>query len=253
MAASLAGPRPLHDQVREAIEEQIRSGDLPPGSRLQSERDLAEVLGVSRVTVRRALDELERQGLVRAAPGSGHFVEGSPLEEPQNVLLSFTELGSSRGLVASARVLAARVRPASLEEAELLGVAPGADVFELERLRMLDGQATALDRSCVPLAVAPSLPALDFRTASLYAALEAAGAAVVRADYTTEARAATAAQARQLGLEPGAPLLLARTVGSDAAGRVVEVSETTYRGDRYRFHASLARTRRPRGGGGNTR
>ncbi len=250
MGVSLAGARPLHDQVREAIESQIRSGDLPAGARLQSERDLAELLGVSRVTVRRALDELERQGLVRAAPGSGRFVEGTPLEEPQNGLLSFTELGASRGLHASAQVLTQRVRPATLEEAESIGIAPGAELFELERLRMLDGLAVALDENRVPLAVAPTLPSLDFGADSLYDALERAGAGVVRADYTTEATAATPTQARLLGMRAGDPLLLARTTSFDAAGRLVELSRTFYRGDRYRFHASLAR--RPRTGGGNS-
>jgi DNA-binding GntR family transcriptional regulator len=250
MGVSLAGPRPLHDRVREEIERQIRGGELPPGSRLQSERDLASVLGVSRVTVRRALDQLERQGLVRAAPGSGRFVEESPLGEPQNALLSFTELGASRGLTATARVLSCDVRPATLAEADQLGIAPGASIFELERLRMLDGLAVALDGNRVPLAVAPQLPDLDFAVESLYRALEAAGAGVVRADYTTEAVPATVFQARHLGMPAGEPLLLARTTSFDAAGRLVELSETFYRGDRYRFHASLAR--RPRPGGGDS-
>lgn len=251
MGVSLAGPRPLHDQVREEIESQIRSGDLPPGARLQSERDLAELLGVSRVTVRRALDELERQGLVRAAPGSGRFVEGTPLEEPQNALLSFTELGASRGLAATARILSQRVRPATLEEAEQMGIAPGAELFELERLRLLDGLAVALDANRIPLAVAPELLTVDFAVASLYRVLRDAGAGVARADYTTEAVPASATQARQLGVQAGEPLLLAHTKAFDASGRLVELSQTFYRGDRYRFHASLARRQRP-GGGSST-
>ncbi|MFN8222973.1 MAG: GntR family transcriptional regulator [Gaiellales bacterium] len=251
MVASLAGPRRLHDSVREAIEAQIRSGALPPGSRLQSERDLAERFGVSRVTVRRALDALAREGFVRAAPGSGRYVEAAALTEPPNALLSFTELGAQRGLLATSRVLGARVRPATLEEADAARIAPGANLFELRRLRMLDGVAVALDHTRVPLAVAPDLPTIDFETTSLYAALAAAGASVVSADYSTEACAATAPQARRLGVDPGDPLLLARTTSFDAAGRVVELGETFYRGDRYRFHATLVREQRP--GGGRTR
>lgn len=242
------GTRPLHDQVREAIESQIRSGDIPPGSRLQSERELADRLGVSRVTVRRALDALEKEGLVRAAPGSGRYVQEADLAEPPNGLLSFTELGARRGLVAASRVIGKRVRPASLEEAETMTIAPGAELFELDRLRMLDGVAVAVDNTRVPLAAAPELPEIDFRSASLYDVLQRAGAAVARADYTTEACAASATQARQLGLAPGDPLLLARTTGYDRAGCVVEMGKTFYRGDRYRFHATLVRERRPGGG-----
>ena len=205
MSSSLAGTQPLHDRVREAIAAQIASGALPPGARLQSERDLADRMGVSRVTVRRALDTLVDDGLVRAARGSGRFVRDSALAEPPNVLLSFTELGAERGLQATSRVIRSNVRPATLGEAEVLAVAPGADLFELDRLRLLDGMAVALDHTRIPVALAPELPTIDFNIASLYVVLDAAGAGLVRADYTTEAVAADAAQARLSGGRPGQP------------------------------------------------
>lgn len=244
MAPSLAAPPALHDKVREAIEAPIRRGEIPPGARLKSERELADRLGVSRVTVRRALDELERAGLVRATPGSGRFVQEPALTEPPNALLSFTELGARRGLVAGSRVLRSRTTPASLEDADALRIAPGASLFELERLRMLDRVPVALDLTKVPLALAPSLPQLDFRTASLYAALDDAGCGVARADYVTEAAAASSTQARLLEVDVGAPLLRARTTSYAVDGRVVELGETFYRGDRYRFHATLVREQR---------
>lgn len=248
MASPLAGSQPLHDRVREAIAAQIRSGAIPSGARLQSERDLADQMGVSRVTVRRALDALAEDGLVRAARGSGRFVNDTALVEPPNALLSFTELGAQRGLEATSRVLRSQVRPATLEEAEVLGVAPGSELFELDRLRMLDGVAVALDHSRVPLALAPGLPTIDFRAASLYAVLEAAGAGLVRAGYTTEAVPADAGQARELGIEAGDPLLLTTTTSYDETDRVIELSRTAYRYDRYRFRATLVRKRQPRGG-----
>ena len=127
-------------------------------------------------------------------------------------------------------------------------MAPGADVFELDRLRMLNGVAVALDTTRVPLSCAPELPTIDFRTASLYAVLDTAGTALVRADYTTEAVAADAEQARNLGVTPGSPLLLARTTSYDASDRMVELGETVYRSDRYRFRASLVRKPQPGGG-----
>ena len=248
MPSSLAGSQPLHDQVRETIAGQIRSGVIPPGARLQSERDLADQMGVSRVTVRRALDALAEDGLVRAARGSGRFVSDDALAEPPNALLSFTELGAERGLEASSRVIRATVRSASFDEAERFGMAPGADVFQLYRLRMLDGVAVALDATRVPLSYAPELPTIDFSTASLYAVLDNAGTTLARADYTTEAVAADAEQARQLGVKPGSPLLLARTTSYDGSDRLVELGETTYRSDRYRFRATLVRKPQPGGG-----
>ena len=113
---------------------------------------------------------------------------------------------------------------------------------------MLNGVAVALDTTRVPLACAPELPTIDFSTASLYAVLDAAGATLVRADYTTEAVAADADQARQLGVTPGSPLLLARTTSYDASDRLVELGETAYRPDRYRFRATLVRKPQPGGG-----
>jgi GntR family transcriptional regulator len=245
---ALHAPEPLHEEVYRRLAADIASGRLFPGSHLPTERAIGAALGVSRATVRRALERLAADGLVEAANGRRRVAGPARLAEPPNALMSFTELGAARGLPATSLVLAASVRPASLEEADRFGIAPGADLFELERVRKLDGISVALDRARVPLALAPSMPETDFSTASLYETLELAGSAVVLADYTTEARAADAYQAEHLGLAPGAPLLFARSAGYAQDGRLVELSETAYRGDRYRFRATLARSHRRREG-----
>lgn len=232
--------QPLYHRVYRQIAEEIDGGELRPGDRLPSERWLCDALGVSRATVRRALEELVADGLVEAR-GRGSFVTGEALAEPPNALMSLSELGRSRGLEASARVLAADVRPATLDEAEAFGIAPGAELFELRRLRMLDGVPIALDSNRVPLAIAPTAAALDFTTASLYATLEAGGLRLARADYEVEARAAEAPDAELLGLPPGAPVLFTTTVAIDADGRIVDIGRTVYRADRYRFLATLTR------------
>ncbi len=244
----LEAAEPLHDRVYRQLAGDILEGRLAPGARLPAERRLCELFGVSRATVRRALERLREEGLIEPASGRGRAVRGAPLAEPPNALMSFTELGAARGLTASSHVLCQRVRQATLEEADLFGVAPGADILELERVRLLDGVSVALDRALVPVAIAPQLPGLDFSTASLYRALEAAGCGLVRAAYTTEARAADAYQAAQLGVKPGFPLLYTTTTGYAHDGRVVTYSETAYRGDRYRFRATLVRAPQPRGG-----
>jgi GntR family transcriptional regulator len=138
-------------------------------------------------------------------------------------------------------VLGAEIRPATIDEAEAFGIAPGAELFELRRLRMLDGMPISLDTNRVPLRLAPSLPGVDFATASLYAALEADGHRLVRADYDVEARAVDAGEAEHLGLPPGAPVLFTVTVAFDEAGQIVDIGRTVYRADRYRFQATLMR------------
>jgi GntR family transcriptional regulator len=232
--------QPLYHRVYRQIAQEIESGDLQPGARLPSERWLCDELGVSRATVRRAIEELVADGLVEGR-GRGSYVSGEALVEPPNTLMSLTELGRSRGLDTSARVLASEIRPATIDEAEAFGIAPGAEVFELRRLRMLDGLPISLDHNRVPLRLLPGAAELDFSTASLYDALERDGNPLARADYELEARAAEAADAELLGLAPGAPVLYASTIAIARDGRVMDLGRTIYRADRYRFQATLTR------------
>ncbi len=231
-----------YQRVQEALAEEIARDRRPPGSPLPPERALAEHFGVSRVTMRRALAELERIGLVARSPTGGWLVAGPRVGEPPNQLMSFSEMAAARGLTPSARVLGATVRPATLDEAEVLGLAPGAPLFELERLRLMDGVPILVDRTRIPRSLAPGLEEVDFSTASLYAALEERyGIRPARARFAVEAVAADERLARLLELQPGGPVLRCEQVTEDEAGRTVEVCEMLYRGDRYRFRATLIR------------
>ena len=232
--------QPLYHRVYREIAKEIESGQLQPGDRLPSERWLCDELGVSRATVRRAIEELVGDGLVEGR-GRGSFVTGEALVEPPNTLMSLSELGRSRGLDASARVLGLELRPATIDEAEAFGIAPGAELLELHRLRMLDGLPISLDHNRVPLRLVPGVADLDFTRASLYDALERAGHPLARADYELEARGADAPEAELLGLAAGAPVLFATTVAIGEDGRVLDLGRTVYRADRYRFQATLMR------------
>jgi GntR family transcriptional regulator len=195
---------------------------------------------VSRATVRRAIEELVSDGLVESR-GRGSFVGGDALVEPPNTLMSLSELGRSRGLEASSEVLDADLRAATIDEADAFGIAPGAELFELRRLRKLDGLPISIDHNRIPLRLIPDAGLLDFTTASLYEALEREGHPPVRADYDLEARGADAPEAELLGLAPGAPILFATTVAIGEDGRVLDLGRTVYRADRYRFQATLMR------------
>lgn len=235
--------QPLYHRVYKDIAKEIESGVLEPGDRLPSERWFCEELGVSRTTVRRAIEELVSDGLVQAR-GRGAFVAGDALVEPPNTLMSLSELGRSRGLAATARVLTGVVRGATIDEADAFAIAPGAELFELRRLRMLDGLPISIDNNRVPARLLPGVGDLDFTSASLYDALDRAGHAPVRADYDLEARGADASEAELLDLAPGAPVLFATTVALGDDGRVLDLGRTVYRADRYRFQATLMRRAR---------
>ncbi len=230
-----------YQRVQEALAEEIGRGRRSPGSRLPPERALAEHFGVSRVTLRRALDELERAGIV-SRDTRGWAVASSQIGEPPNALMSFSEMAASRGLTASAQVLEKRVRPASIDEADSLGLAPGAALFELERLRLMDVVPILIDRSIVPLALAPGIQEIDFSVASLYEVLEERwGLRPARAHYAVEAIGADERQSALLGSETGGPLLRCDQLTEDETGRLIESCEMVYRGDRYRFRATLVR------------
>src|SRR4051812_36727407 len=226
--------QPLYHRVYRQIAKEIENGTLAPGARLPSERWFCDELGVSRATVRRAIEELVADGLVEGR-GRGSFVTGETLVEPPNTLMSLSELGRSRGLDATARVLSSQIRPATIDEADAFGIAPGAELLELRRLRMLDGLPISLDNNRVPLRLVPSAAKLDFTSASLYEAIERDGNRLVRADYELEARAADETEAELLGLAPGAPVLFATTVAIGEDARILDLGVTVYRADRYRF------------------
>jgi GntR family transcriptional regulator len=230
-----------YQHVREELEAEIERGRRPVGSRLPPERALADHFGVSRVTLRRALDELATAGVV-ARSGMAWVVASPTIGEPPNVLMSFSEMAASRGLKPGGRVLHRGPRPATIDEAEALGLAPGAALFELERLRLLDEVPIMIDRTRIPLSLAPGLDRVNLEQRSLYEVLEQRFAIrPTRARLTVEAIPADERRARLLGLEPGKPLLLCQQQSEDELGRQIELCEMVYRGDRYRFRATLER------------
>lgn len=235
------GAESLHLQVSRQIGGEIASGLLRAGDRLPPERVLCERLQVSRVTLRRGLAKLVDEGLLRPSHGRGWFVAAEQLGEPPNTLISFTGMGAARGLTATSRMLASRVRRASLDEADALGIAPGAEIFELERVRFLDGTPIALDWSRLPAARFPDLGARDFAESSLYAALEENGVMPTRAMCAVEAVEAGKRHARLLEIEPGTALLVLHQTTYDQRGAPIELGRIAYPGDRYRFRAVLVR------------
>jgi GntR family transcriptional regulator len=228
------------DEVRDAIADGIAAGRWRPGHRLPSERRLCAAFGVSRVTVRKALAALVDEGAVEVAHGRGWFVAPAARSEEPNVLLSFTAMARARGLEPSAIVRRRIVREATIDEAERLCIAPGSEVLDLERVRMLDGIPVALDRNVVPLAHCPALATVDFATASLYGILRDEAALVPSsADTTVEAAEAGIGIAALLDVAPTSPVLRTTQTTYDQHGRALEASRIVYRADRHRFRARL--------------
>ena len=227
-------------QIARTIATQIANGEIARGSRLMSERDLGKHFNVSRDTIRRALLELQERGLIEAEGARGWFVT-SALGEP-NALMGFSEMARARGLKPQSRVLKAQTRPATLDEAERLGIAPGAKLFDVERIRLLDDVPVAHERSRVVFDLAPDIARADFETASLYDELRKYGVVAHSADYVLQAAAADDREAELLDVVIGAPLLIATATAHMQTGKAMELSHSIFRSDRYRFRTTLFRS-----------
>lgn len=233
---------PLWLQATELIAQQIASGSLPAGSRLPPERELCDQLGISRVTLRKALAELVRRGELSSSHGRGWFVgRASQTRDFPNSLESFSETAARMGLSASSRVIRAVVSPASLDEAEQLKIAPGTPLFRLDRVRLLGGVPIAVDETRLPHHLVPEVTQPDFAQTSLYAYLEDAGITLARAESTVEARIADPDLAGLLEVEPGSAVLEMTQLVHDPSDRPLMWSVVRYSGDRYRLRTQFAR------------
>src|SRR5262249_6109710 len=223
-------------RVARAIREGIAEGVLPVGDRLPAERELCRRFSVSRVTVRRALVELETQGCVKAARTRGWYV--TALVEP-NVLMGFTDLAAHRGFSTAARVLASTVRVPTLDEAEVLKAPPGSTVLELERVRLMDGVPVGWQRAIAAAWLAPSLADLSYEHASLFQGFREHDITPARADYGVAAIPADARAAALLLVPLGTVWRRVKPAPPYQHARPIEIPAGPFLGDRYRFTASV--------------
>lgn len=226
--------------------ERVRRGLYPPGTRLPGERALATELGISRSTLRQALNRLSEAGLLMRSSQRGWFIPRPLIGEPPSVLQSFTEMARERGLTPTAVVLARSTRSATLTEAERLRIAPAEPVLELRRLRGMNQTVVCIEDSVLVGSRTQALTTVDLKDASLYEALDTwCDVVVSRSSYSVQALAATPAEAHLLHVAEGSPLLVGREVAFDARGVPILTSKVSYRGDAYRFEADLYRPINP--------
>ncbi|PZG05164.1 GntR family transcriptional regulator [Nonomuraea aridisoli] len=216
---------------------------MAPHDPLPSERELMQRYGVSRMTVRQAVEGLVRDGRVYRVQGAGTFVTDAGKITKSLTFSSFSEDIRARRMVPGGKLLRLESEPAEIDVARDLFVEPGTPVVHVTRLRTADGEPMCLENAWVPEHLVPDL-ASRRQVESLYDVLEAAGAAPEHADQTISATVVNREQAELLGVPNNFPALRVSRVTHDARGRVVERVISLYRADRYDYRLSIARGRR---------
>jgi GntR family transcriptional regulator len=226
---------PLYLQMAKQLRQQISVGDLSAGDALPSERELCELMGASRVTVRKAIETLITDGLLIRKQGSGTFI-APRIEAPGSFLSGFSEDAKTRGEAPSIIWTMMVIDDATQEEAEALELTANAKVARLGRVRLSSGEPLAIENAVVPAHMLPDLNALG---SSLYAALELKGNRPVTGTQKIRASLATPTEASLLSVPEKTEVLRIERLTRRADGRPVEFTKSSYRGDRYDFVSEL--------------
>lgn len=231
-----AGPR--YVQLRQRLSDGVEQGILKAGSSLPPEREIASITDLSRVTVRKAIQSLAEAGVIVQKQGSGSFVamDTPQIEQSLSRLTSFTEDMSRRGMSSESRWLERGLFMPSPDEVLALALSPDASVSRIARLRTADDRPMAIERASLPTDILPNPLLVE---TSLYEVLGAAGLRPVRALQKISAINLAEADARLLEVQEGEAGLRIERTSYLGDGRVVEFTQSIYRGDAYNFVAEL--------------
>lgn len=230
-------PVPLYYQLSQQLEEAIRVGTLKPGDRIDTETTIAERYGLSRPTVRQAIQELVNKGMLVRRRGVGTQVVQTPLGRPVALTSLYDDLVLA-GHEPRTDVLSLTNAPADVRVAEALRIAEGTEVIAIERLRFDRGEPLAIMRNWLPAGLAPiTIQALE--SSGLYEALRRAGVHIRVAHQRIGARLATGTEARLLQVPGPSALVTMERTTFDIDGAPIEFASHDYRADAYTFETTL--------------
>jgi len=238
IATQSPGGGPLYVKLKRIIESAVDRGLIKSGDALPPEREIASMADVSRVTVRKAVQELVKEGLLIQRHGSGTFVASrvKPVEQYLTQLTSFTEDMARRGMIVRSEWLDRGIYAPSPEEMVALGLTSGEKVARISRLRVANDTPMAIERAALAASV---LPRPEDVTTSLYAVLAANGNRPVRAIQRISAAILKENDARILEVQPGSASLNIERISYLESGKVIEFTRSIYRADAYEFIAEL--------------
>lgn len=231
---------PVYYQIAQQIKQYIEDESLQDGDGIPSERELCEASGVSRMTVRQAIDQLVEEGILERQRGKGTFVTTPKFSQPLSQLTSFTMDTQTRGMRPTSRVISCAAIPATPMVARMLGLEVGQPVVQLARVRLADGEPHAYECSHLNYEMAKPLLGMDLTNQSLYKALNTeCNMHLTKAKETIEASACAPDIAALLDIPPRSVTFHITRTTLDDAGLPVEYVESNYRIDKFRFEVEL--------------
>jgi len=232
----------LYARIEEAIAAEIIQGEYRPGDQLPTEDALLQRFQVSRITVRRAIQNLVSRGLLEIRRGHGTFVLSPRIEAELTKLTGFVEDMNAAGRKATARVISQDVVAASARVAERLQLAKGTKVMRIKRVRLADGTPISFDETYLPLHLGKQIVHNDLRLQPIFTLLEKEyGVPLVEADYELEAVIATKDVAAALQVRVGSPIFQIERTSMTTGNQPVDYEVLSYRGDLVRFVTKLLR------------
>ena len=230
---------PLYVQIANDLRTHISRGDYATGEKLPSEASLSERFGVSRHTLRHAIDLLKGEGFLRSEQGRGIFVAASPIRIPIGKRVRYNETLKAQRLHRTIKVLRSSRIPAEKAVAEALEVPPGAPVGLIERLVIADSQPISINTSYLPLDTLPDLLTYQDHMQSISKLLQDLyGFDHIRRSTLVSARTVRRQDARLLEVPLNAPILLAESINENQNCQVIEYGVTRFRGDRMELYFS---------------
>ncbi|EWY41791.1 GntR family transcriptional regulator [Skermanella stibiiresistens SB22] len=247
MTSAEAFPTALYIHIKDEIRNAILSGELKPFDRLPSESNLRERFSVSRITVRQALSELHKEGLIFTIHGKGSFVSKPKADQGLSSLQGFAEAMAEAGHETVNQVLDLREIPADAIVSDKLRLPAGTPVVEIKRLRFLNRSPISVDITYVPLKIGHRLAKADLATRDIFLILENdLGLALGNAELAIEATGADDYLAQHLKIPRGAPLLRIERLTYTRDGHPLDFEYLFYRGDAFRYRLTIERQASPR-------
>jgi len=240
-------PIPLYQQIKDTLRTGILDGQYPPHSRMPSESELQDMFEVSRITIRQALGDLQKEGLIFKVHGKGSFVSKPKTFQNITSLQGFAEAMSGSGHEIVNRVMLFRFVPASAEVAARLGLPDEAEVAEIHRIRLLNREPVSYEVTYLPEKLGKKLQRADLVTRDIFLILENdCGVALGSADLSIDAISADTSVARALEIKKEAPLLRIERLTHDSEGQPIDFEYLYFRGGTFQYRLRVDRKRAPK-------